>query len=108
MLPAEPGEGRPGATGSSFTRIKEKNRLAQQRFRAKQKNMVATLKRRLAELEDLVRWGLGFLAAGVRVEVLQLWYVTAHSMHNACRPYLQCIWAWWLQGSMLISQCDSM
>lgn len=43
------------AAGATFTRIKEKNRLAQQRFRAKQKNMVATLKTRLAELEELVR-----------------------------------------------------
>ncbi|WIA23411.1 hypothetical protein OEZ85_000167 [Tetradesmus obliquus] len=42
--------------GVAFTRTKEKNRLAQQRFRAKQKNMVATLKSRLAELEDLVRF----------------------------------------------------
>lgn len=44
-----------GAGSSSFTKIKEKNRLAQQRFRQKQKNMVATLKTRLTELEELVR-----------------------------------------------------
>jgi hypothetical protein len=49
------GQGYGMVGGVAFTRTKEKNRLAQQRFRAKQKNMVATLKTRLAELEDLVR-----------------------------------------------------
>jgi hypothetical protein len=48
------GGGRSGSGGSH--RIKEKNRLAQQRFRAKQKNMVACLKQRLAALEDVVSW----------------------------------------------------
>jgi hypothetical protein len=48
------GQGYGMVGGVAFTRTKEKNRLAQQRFRAKQKNMVATLKTRLAELEDLV------------------------------------------------------
>jgi hypothetical protein len=43
-----------GSGGGSFTKIKEKNRLAQQRFRQKQKNMVATLKTRLNELEEMV------------------------------------------------------
>jgi hypothetical protein len=44
------GSGGPG----TYSRIKEKNRLAQQRFRQKQKNMVSTLKQRLAELEEQV------------------------------------------------------
>jgi hypothetical protein len=48
------GQGYGMVGGVAFTRTKEKNRLAQQRFRAKQKNMVAALKSRLAELEDLV------------------------------------------------------
>lgn len=52
------GNGSGGGSGS-FTKIKEKNRLAQQRFRQKQKNMVATLKARLGELEEMVRRGGG-------------------------------------------------
>lgn len=45
-----------GGGNNSFTKIKEKNRLAQQRFRQKQKNMVATLKTRLEELEEAVSY----------------------------------------------------
>lgn len=53
--PSEGGGRRNSAGGTGqVTKIKEKNRLAQQRFRQKQKNMVNTIKERLGELEEQV------------------------------------------------------
>jgi len=74
--------GKRESPNSKHDRFKEKNRLAQKRFRAKQKNMMETMKTSVADLEQQVSRFHGCVGccAAAPTELLVVSPVVSHSV----------------------------